>query len=268
MGELLIVGTPIGNLKDISLRALDALKSADFILCEDTRHSRILLDAYGIEKPLVSYHMHNERERAAEITELLAGDKTAALITDAGMPCISDPGAVLVNEARKQNIKISVIPGPSAVTAAAALVGLTEHGFMFLGFIPDKTSDKTAFLEKYKSFDLPLIFYSAPHDVQSDLKALHAAYGKRRVRTVKEITKIHETEEEGFLGEFIPSDLRGEFVLIVDGAEFSNPLNSLSVRDHAAHYVSLGFSKMDAAKQTAADRGISKKEVYPFTIDL
>ncbi|MDR2635043.1 MAG: 16S rRNA (cytidine(1402)-2'-O)-methyltransferase [Clostridiales bacterium] len=268
MGELFIVGTPIGNLKDITLRALEVLKSVDFIMCEDTRHSKVLLDSYGIEKPLLSCHMYNERQRSHELADMLGGDKTAALITDAGMPCVSDPGAVLVLAAREAGIKISVVPGPSAVTSAAALAGLTEQGFIFLGFMPDKTSDKMSFLEKYKSFDLPLLFYCAPHDIKTDLKILFDVYGKRRVRAVKEITKIHETVEEGFLGEFLPSDLRGEFVLIVDGAKFDNPLNKLSVRDHLAHYLSIGFSKMEAAKQTASDRGISKKEVYPFTVDI
>ena len=169
---LYFVATPIGNLKDISFRALDVLNAVDEIACEDTRHSLGLLNAYEIKKPLFSYHKFNEKEVGEKIIQKLKQGKNIAVITDAGMPIISDPGNVLVNMLVEEGLEFTVIPGACAFVSALVLAGLDSSRFCFLGFMPDKNSDRKEFLEKYKNLDLTLIFYSAPHDVKKDIQSI------------------------------------------------------------------------------------------------
>ena len=192
---LYFVATPIGNLKDISLRALEVLKSVDEIACEDTRHSLGLLNAYEIKKPLTSYHKFNEREAGEKIIEKLKSGKNIAVITDAGMPVVSDPGNVLTQMLIDEGLEFTVIPGACAFVSALVLGGLDSSKFCFLGFMPTKSTERIAFLEKYKDLDVTLIFYSAPHDVKKDIESIYSVFGDRKAVAVKEITKLHERVE-------------------------------------------------------------------------
>lgn len=267
-GTLYIVGTPIGNLKDITYRAVETLNSVDVIACEDTRVSMKLLNVYGIKKPLVSYYKQKEREGSEKIRELLNEGKNVALITDAGMPCVSDPGAVLVGECAKNGIKVEVVPGPSAVISAMALIGEETKGFIFLGFLPEKNKEKKALVEEYSYVSSPLVFYVSPHDINDAAKFLFSELGNRKVYVVKEITKMFESAVEASLEDFYIAEPRGEYVLIVMPGEGGKALNSLSVREQVKHYMQSGLTKKDAIKRTASDRGVDKNSVYAEVLDL
>ncbi len=268
-GILYIVGTPIGNLKDITYRAVETLRAADIIACEDTRVSLKLLSAYEIKKPLVSYYKQKERESTEKLLLALTDGKNVALITDAGMPAISDPGAVLVSECRKAGIKVEVVPGPSAVVSAIALAGITEvNGFTFIGFLAEKTKDKKEQLKDFLYSPLPLVFYSSPHDVNDYGKFLYEELGDRKIYIVKELTKLHENVDEQRLQSFEVVEPRGEYVLIVMPSEGGNSLNELSVREQVQHYMQSGMTKKDAIKRTASDRKVDKNTVYSEVLDL
>jgi 16S rRNA (cytidine1402-2'-O)-methyltransferase len=233
-GILYIVATPIGNLKDISYRAVETLKNADIIACEDTRHSLTLLNEYRINKPLTSYHKFNEAAAAKKITDKVKEGKNVAVITDAGTPVISDPGNLLVKEAVKEGIKYTVIPGAAAFVNALVLSGFDASRFVFAGFLPQKNSQRQQLLKKLAGYDCTLIFYSAPHDVAKDIEVLYKALGERNFAAVAEITKLHERVLFGKLSEGLPEQPKGEYTLIVEGAaQTENPLNSLSVEDLA-----------------------------------
>lgn len=265
---LYFVGTPIGNLKDISFRAVETLKSVDVIACEDTRHSLALLNAYDIKKPLVSYHKFNERESGAKIIERLKAGENVALITDAGMPVISDPGNLLVPMLVENGLDFTVVPGATAFVSALVLGGLDCSKFCFLGFLPDKAKDKKKLLEKYKELDMTVVFYSAPHDIKDNIAAIYEAFGDREAVAVKEITKLHEGAERFFLSAGLSGEPRGEYVLLVSGAaERENELNSLTEKEHIDYYVKQGLSTMEALKKAAKDRGVSKSSLYKFTLE-
>ena len=263
------VATPIGNLKDISLRALEVLRGADVIFCEDTRHSLKLLTAYDIKKPLKSCHKFNEREAAEKIAAEAAAGKNVAVISDAGMPVISDPGNIAASVLKSAGAAYTVIPGANAALSALVLSAFPADRFMFIGFLPDKAGEKKKLLEKYKDIDVTLIFHCAPQDLERDVAAMFAAFGERRACAVREITKMHEEAvcfnlAEGFCGE-----KRGEFVIIVEGAaQTANPLNALTEREHILSYINGGYTKKDAIKKAAADRGFSKSEMYKFSLDI
>ena len=207
---LYLVGTPIGNLKDISLRAKEVLNAVDEIACEDTRHSLALLNHYDIKKPLVSYHKFNEIESGEKLVAKLKSGKNIALITDAGMPVISDPGNVLVNMLIENGLEFTVVPGACALVSALILSGLDSSKFCFLGFLPQKEKDKKEMLEKYKQLDITLIFYSAPHDIKKDIESIYSVFGDRRAVAVKEITKLYERAEHITLKENLKSEPKGE----------------------------------------------------------
>ncbi len=264
---LYLVATPIGNLQDISFRAIEVLKQVDEIACEDTRHSLGLLNFYQIKKPLVSYHKFNEREAGEKLVEKLKAGKNIALITDAGMPVISDPGGVLIKMMLENGLEFTVVPGACAFVSALALSGVDGSKFCFLGFLPDKLNERTEFLQKYKNLDMTLIFYSAPHDVKRNVESLYSVFGDRRAVAVKEITKIHERVERFNLKDGLPTEQKGEYVLLVEKGEEQNPLLSLSVKEHIDHYINMGLDKKEALKATAKDRGVSKSELYKFTIE-
>ena len=264
---LYFVGTPIGNLKDISLRALEVLKEVDEIACEDTRHSLSLLNHYGIKKPLFSYHKFNEKESGAKIIEKLQSGKTIALITDAGMPVVSDPGNILTEMLIEKGLPFTVIPGACAFVSALVLSGLDSSKFCFLGFLPEKNADRVEFLEKYKNLDLTLIFYSAPHDVKKDIESIYKVFGSRRAVAVKEITKIHEKREEFFLQDGILGETKGEYVLLVEGGKEENKNLLLSEKEHIKAYLDQGYDKKEALKKVAKERGVSKSSLYKYTID-
>lgn len=264
---LYFVGVPIGNLKDISLRAIDVLNEVDEIACEDTRHSLGLLNAYNIKKPLVSYHKFNERESGAKIIEKLKDGKNIAVITDAGMPVISDPGNILTEMLIEENLEYTVIPGACAFVSALVLAGLDSSKFCFLGFLPQKASERKEFLEKYKSLDVTLIFYSAPHDVEKDIKNLYEVFGDRKAVAVKEITKLFERVEHFNLKDGLKNPPKGEYVLLVEGGKEENEKLLLTEKEHIDFYLSKGMNKKDALKQVAKERGVSKSSLYKYTID-
>lgn len=262
-GILYIVGTPIGNLKDITLRALDTLKEADVIACEDTRHTLGLLTHYGIRKPLVSYYKPKEREGAEKILALLESGKSVALVTDAGMPCISDPGSILVKEARERGVTVASVPGPTAVATAVALSGIIEPVFVFIGFMPSKKKDREALLSQYKNVRASLVFYCSPHDIGDDLRTLYDAFGARGVSVASELTKLYENVREGVLGDFDIGEARGEYVVIVHAPEnIEEERPAGTIEEQVEALIAAGASKKDAIKQVAKQNGLHKDEVY------
>lgn len=263
------VATPIGNLKDITLRALETLKAADVIFCEDTRHTLKLLNAYEIKKPLYACHKFNEAEAAEKILERSRKGENVAIVSDAGTPVVSDPGNTVCRILREAGEPYTLIPGASAFVAALVLSALPADRFAFIGFLPDKASEKRAVLEKYKDLDCTLAFHSAPQDVDKDIKAMFAVFGERKAAAVREITKLHEETTNFTLSQGLAGEKRGEYVLIVEGAtEKESPLNALTEQEHIKHYMAAGLDKKEALKRVAKDRGVSKSELYPFAIDL
>ena len=263
------VATPIGNLKDITLRALETLKEADVIFCEDTRHTIKLLNAYEIKKPLYACHKFNETEAAQKILDASRRGEKVAVVSDAGTPVVSDPGNLVCKFLRENNEPYTLIPGACAFVAALVLSALPAGRFAFIGFLPEKNSEKKALLEKYKDSDLTLAFHSAPQDVDKDIKAMYEVFGDRPACAVREITKLHEEAQPFTLKEGLEGQKRGEYVLVVGGAEEKeSPLNSLSEKEHIQHYMAAGLDKKEALKKAAKDRGVSKSELYPFAIDL
>ena len=263
------VATPIGNMKDITLRALEVLRSVDLIACEDTRHSRVLLDAYDIHKPLVSYHKFNENESGRRLIEEAQAGKNVAVITDAGMPAVSDPGEILVRRAIEAGVPYTVIPGASACLSALVLGGLSTARFAFIGFLPEKKSQRRELLERYSAIDATLIFYSAPHDVEGDIKDLYAALGDRQAAAVREITKLHETAERFRLSEGMSQPPRGEYVLLVEGAKKQDdPMLALTAEEHVQALIDGGLAPNDALKQAAKARGVSKSQLYPVLVAI
>lgn len=262
------VATPIGNLKDITLRALETLKEADVIFCEDTRHTLKLLNAYEIKKPLYACHKFNEEEAAQKIVAHAREGENVAVVSDAGMPVISDPGNVVCKALHEAGMKYTVVPGATAFACALVLSGLDAATFTFLGFLPNKKGDKLRFLERYKELNTTLLFHSAPQDVDADVAALYEAFGERKAVAVREITKIHEEATPFLLSKGLSGEKRGEYVLAVSGAEIkSNPLNELSEKEHIRYYIDQGLDKKEALKRAAKDRGVSKSELYKFTIE-
>jgi len=267
MAKLYIVGTPIGNMADVTLRALDTLKSVDVIACEDTRHSLPFLQKYDIKAQLLAYHKFNEAECSERIICMIQEGKNVALITDAGMPSISDPGAEVIAKCHERGVEIETVPGPTALASAIALSGIKASGFTFLGFLPEKNTDKVSILSKASLCGLPIVLYVAPHDLTKTAKTLLEVLGDRTVYVVRELTKMHECVTKTTLANF-ESEERGEIVMIVEGAQSENPLNSLTVAEHIKHYIDLGIDKKEAVKKVAQDRGIPKNEVYQQALNL
>ncbi len=265
-GTLYIVGTPIGNLKDITYRAVETLASVDMIACEDTRHTAVLLKHYGISKQLVSYYKQKEKAASSKIPEALEEGKNVALVTDAGMPCVSDPGAVLVKECRERGIRIESVPGPSAVVTAMSVSGITDGKFAFIGFLPDKNADRRELLGETKAYGIPLIFYTAPHDLKKTLAELLNAYGDRRVTVVKELTKIHESVYEGTLSSVEIEDERGEFVLIVEPAEEAG--EKADPAEALEELLASGVSPAEAARRVALKCNLNRNAVYALALKL
>ena len=265
-GTLYIVATPIGNLEDITLRALRILTEVDRIACEDTRQTRKLLDRHGIAKPLVSYHEHNEQARAEELLRDLAAGANIALVSDAGTPLIADPGYRLVTQARAQGIAVCPIPGPSAVLAALSASGLATDAFFFGGFLPAKKTQRRKMLEAAKDYPVTLVFYEAPHRIVETLDDIGEVLGQRKVTLGRELTKIHE---EFLMGG--PSELRetltkrpsikGEITLMIGKTE-SGAVDNTPIDAAFDKLLEAGVPRMEAMKTVARDRGLSKREVY------
>lgn len=265
-GILYVVATPIGNLEDITLRALRVLREVDRIACEDTRHTRQLLDRHGIEKGLISYHEHNERERTGELLEELAAGRNIALVSDAGTPLIADPGYRLVAEARARGITVTPIPGPSAVLAALSASGLPTDAFYFGGFLPAKKTQRRKALDEAKSYPGTLVFYEAPHRILETLEDVAASLGARRVTIARELTKIHEeflTAEPLQLRDELAKrpSIKGEFTLMISRAA-EPAADETPIEEAFDKLVQGGTPRMEAMKIVARERGLSKRQIY------
>lgn len=267
---LYFVATPIGNLKDISYRAIEVLNSVDVIACEDTRNSLKLLNYYNIHKKLIAYHKYNEENSSEGIIALLNEGKDVAIISDAGMPVISDPGETIIKKLSENNIDYTVIPGANAGLCALILSGLDASRFTFVGFLPDDKKMRENLLAEIKDYKTTLLFYVAPHDVISVCEKLYNVLGKRKAVLVNEITKMYEKTFNFNLGDEINFEPKGEYVLVVEGSKKIevNDLKSLSIKDHLLYYINLGETKADAIKKVAKERGVNKNEVYQVAIDL
>ena len=264
---LYLVATPIGNLKDLSYRAVEVLNLADEIGCEDTRRSLTLLSAYGIKKPLFSYHKFNEKEESEKIAEKLVAGKNIAIISDAGMPVISDPGNILTQTLTERGLDFTVIPGANAALSALVLSGLSAARFCFIGFLPEKKTDREELLAEYKNLSATLIFYSAPHDIVKDVKTLYENLGDRNAAAVKEITKIHERVRRFNLKDGLGEEPRGEYVIVVEGAKNGAEFSGLSEEEHIKAYLDRGMDKKEALKRVAKERGVSKSSLYKYTVE-
>jgi len=271
-GILYIVSTPIGNLEDITIRAIKVLSEVDIVACEDTRHTLKLLNHLNIKKPLISYHDNNRTMRTGQLIEKLLAGNSIALVSDAGTPLISDPGEELVSAAAENGIKITVIPGCTASVAALVLSGLSTGRFAFEGFLPQRRSERIRYLENIKYEERTLIFYEGPHRLKAMLNDVLEVFGDRKCAVVRELTKIHEEVVRGSLSQilshFESNEPRGEFVIVVEGSKNKAPseekqnLAELSVEEHVNYYIKQGQSRMQAMKSAARDRGMSKREIY------
>jgi len=271
-GTLYLVATPIGNLEDITYRAVRTLSEVDLIAAEDTRHSLRLLNHLGIKKPLISYHDNNRISRAEELVDKLRSGQNIALISDAGMPGISDPGEELVALAVSQGITVTAVPGCSASLTALILSGLPTGRFAFEGFLPQKRNDRIKFLESIKYEERTIIFYEGPHRVRKTLEDILTVFGDRCCSILRELTKLHEEAIRGTvssaIAHFAEVEPRGEFVIVVEGSKKNAPDNPkhdllcLTVEDHVKHYMDRGYERMEAMKLAAKDRGLTKRDIY------
>lgn len=276
MSKLFLVATPIGNLNDLSPRAIEVLKSVDLIAAEDTRNSIKLLNHFEIKTPMTSYHEYNRIEKAQEIVgRMQAEDCSIALITDAGMPGISDPGEDLVRIAQEAGIEVTIVPGPCAAVSALAISGRKTRRFVFEGFLPnDNRKELAARLEALKNETRTIIIYEAPHHLLKTLENLEAAFGDdRKISIVRELTKIHEEVIPITLGDAVTKysneSPRGEYVLVIEGRseqelieEQRSQWDEMTVTEHVDMYISQGMEKMEAMKRAAADRGVGKRDIY------
>lgn len=265
-GRLYVVATPIGNLEDITYRAVRVLGEADLIACEDTRQTRKLLDHYGIRKPTISYHEHNETGRSAELAGRLCAGETIALVSDAGVPLISDPGYRLVRAALESGIPVEPVPGASAVLAALSASGLPTDAFHFGGFLPPKAGQRARVLKSLADETATLVFYEAPHRILEALETIEQTLGSRPVVVARELTKLHEEFVRGAASE-VRAELaardvvKGEITLLIGKAIEPAP-DTTPIEDAVADLVRTGTPRMEAIKQVARNRGLSKRDVY------
>ncbi|MCB2293079.1 16S rRNA (cytidine(1402)-2'-O)-methyltransferase [Clostridium algoriphilum] len=278
-GKLYLVPTPIGNLKDITLRALEVLHNVDIIAAEDTRQSLKLLNHFNIKKPLISYHQHNEQGRSENIIEQVKEGKNIAIISDAGSPGISDPGSVIVLKCIEQMIEFEVLPGATAVITALVYSGLDTTKFIFRGFLPRENKDRKPIIDDLMNRSETLIFYEAPHRLLSTLEFLYENLGNRKISMCRELTKLYEEIIRLNLEEAIEyyksNSPRGEYVLVVEGKskeaienEERAKWDSLTIEEHIQKFMNEGLSKKDAMKKVAKDRDMPKSEVYKHSLKL
>jgi len=271
---LYIVATPIGNLGDMTFRAVETLKEVDIIAAEDTRHTIKLLNHFEIKTPMMSYHQHNRNQAGQKILSLLSEGNNIALVTDAGMPCISDPGYEIVRDARLENYVVECIPGASAAVTAMALSGFDSTHFVFEGFLPKESKLINQRLTMLSSEVRPIILYESPHRLNKTIKLLQKTFDDRNICLANELTKLHEKVIIGtsqkvseFLDERPP---RGEYVIVIDKSndETKEDWNNVDIKTHIQSYIDSGMNKMDAVKAVTKDRNIPKSEVYSHSIDL
>ena len=272
-GKLYICATPIGNLEDITFRAVETLKNVQLIAAEDTRHSGTLLSRYEIHTPVTSYHEHNRFEKAEVLLSRLKAGDDVALITDAGTPVISDPGEVLVQRARQEGIEVLTLPGPCALISALSVSGIPGRRFCFEGFLPADNTERRAVLEELKDETRTVILYEAPHHLKGTLKELAKALGERQIAVCRELTKLHEEvlvmtlpEAAAFYGENEP---KGEYVLVIEGksasqaaAETAEAWQEMPLTEHLQYYLDKGLPQKEAMKQMAKDRNTTRREIY------
>lgn len=268
-GTLYIVGTPIGNLGDFSPRAQETLRTVDFIAAEDTRVTAKILNHFEIRKPLVSYHEHNRKEKGPDILERIMAGESCALVTDAGMPAISDPGVDLVRLCREHNVPVATVPGPTAVATALAFSGMEVSRFSFEGFLSVNKPNRRKHLEEIKTERKTMVFYEAPHKLAATLHDLYDTLGDRRIAVIKELTKIHEQCELTTLaeiaGKYDGVKLKGEYVLIVEAKTEEELAAERPQTDPAAlarAYMEQGMRLNDAAKRAAQETGAKKSDIY------
>lgn len=274
-GKIYLVATPIGNLSDISMRAIETLKNADIIACEDTRNTIRLLNHFEIKGHLTSYHEYNKIDKAYELCEKVKEGKNIAFVSDAGMPAISDPGYELVEIAYKEGLEVTVVPGASAVVSALAISGISSRRFAFEGFLPADKNEKKEILTELSQESRTLILYEAPHRLLKTLKELFEYMGNRNIAIVREITKLHEEVLRGKLAGIIADyesekiAIRGEYVLVIEGKsllekreERQKSFEEIGIREHYEKYIAEGMDKKEAMKAVAKDRGIQKRDVY------
>ncbi len=268
---LYIVATPIGNLEDITLRALRVLKEVDFIAAEDTRHTRKLLTHFDIHTRLVSFHEHSTSEKRAWLLDALREGQNAALVSDAGTPLICDPGAALITEAAQQGIEVTSLPGACAAITALTLSGI-EGGFTFLGFLSKKNAERKKQIERAAGSELPCVIYESPHALADTLATLEEAAGAQRAVVVaKELTKLHERVFRGSVAEAraaFSGELKGEYVLIVDAApqKADDEVSDDVIKEALRSYIARGMTKKDAAKTASDTFGINKNRAYKLTL--
>ena len=265
---LYVVGTPIGNMGDMTSRAVDTLENVDFIAAEDTRVTLKLLNHFGIKKPMISYFEHNKRERGEIIINRILGGESCAIVTDAGMPCISDPGEDLIRQCAQAGIKTVVVPGPSAVISALAVSGLSTGRFTFEGFLSVNKKSRAEHLESLIGERRTMIFYEAPHKLPNTLADLYKTFGDRRLTIARELTKLHEeiirTTTREAAEKYIDEPLKGEIVLILEGGQ-AEEKEQISLEEAVAYAQSLidgGMRPTDAAKEAAAMAGLKKNDIY------
>ena len=273
-GKLMLCATPIGNLEDITLRVLRALREADLIAAEDTRNSKKLLNHFDIHTPVTSYHEHNRASKGPALIARMEEGQTVALITDAGTPAISDPGEDLVRLACEAGIEVTSLPGASAAVTALTLAGIPVRRFAFEGFLPAQGKDRRQRIDELAKETRTIVLYEAPHRILRTLADLAAALGsERRIAVCRELTKIHETVLRMTIGEaaahYEAEEPRGEFVLVVDGkseeavrAEASMRYDGLSLPEHMDQYLAAGLDRKEAMRRVAKDRGVSRREIY------
>ena len=267
-GKIYLVATPIGNLEDITLRALRILKEVDLIVAEDTRNTLKLLNHYEISKPLISYHRHNEEIRVDGLIEKAKDGKNIAIVSDAGTPGISDPGNVIVKEAIKNNIQVIPIPGACAAINALIGSGLETKEFVFIGFLPLNKKLRNEKLKEIKNETKTIIIYEAPHKIKNTLEDLKGILdNNRKVVLARELTKIHEEFIIGNIEQLIDkcNNLKGEMILVIEGAkhiEDENELNKLPLEEHYKYYENQGLDKKEIIKKIAKDRKVNKNDIY------
>ena len=268
-----MVATPIGNLDDMTYRAVECLKNVDLIACEDTRHSRILLDHYDIKTRTTSYHEHNKYEKAAELVIQMKQGVKVAVITDAGTPGISDPGEELVKQAQEAGLEVTSLPGPSAVITALSMCGLPSRRFAFEGFLPADKKERREALGRLSQDTRTMVIYEAPHRIKKTLKELLDNLGDRQIRICRELTKKFEEVMRFTVSEAIEyfenTEPKGEMVVVIEGlsqeeADLAKAQEwaSMSVEEHVRVYIEQGMSEKDAMKAAAKDRNVSKREIY------
>ena len=273
-GTLYLVATPIGNLEDISQRALRTLREVDVVACEDTRRTRVLLNHFGIKTKTVSYHEHNERSRAEQLCDDMQAGKSVALVSDAGTPLISDPGFRIVQAAIAREIAVVPIPGPTALVAALVASGLSSDEFLFAGFLPARANARHAKLEELRAVPVTLVFYEAPHRIAATLKAALEVFGDRSAVVARELTKLHEEMARGGLSELSKrfsgdTPARGEIVLIISGTDESAGEAQASPTNLVERVIELesgGLDAKSALKQAARELGMKRAEAYRLLV--